>query len=78
MMKLLLVLLLLAPPPSITESNSKLRDRAQGPTPVTDKDLRPIKPPDCRNQAEVQRTLEQLSHGEAGDCFIRDKTAFRR
>jgi hypothetical protein len=57
---------------SLPERNVILRDRAVAPTPVTDKDLRPVKAPDCRNEAEIQRALEQLSHGEAGDCFIRD------
>jgi predicted nucleic acid-binding protein len=52
--------------------NIKLRERILGPTPVTDKDLRPQKAPDCRNEAEIQRALEQLSHGEPGECFIRD------
>ena len=70
----LLVLLLLAPgqTQSIGEANYKFRDRAFSPTPVTDKDLRLMKAPDCKTEAEIQRTLVQLSHGEAGDCFIRD------
>ena len=74
----LLILLMLAPGPSQPEANYKFRDRAMSPTPVTDKDLRPVKPRDCRSVAEVQRTLEQLRHGEPGDCFIRDRTAFSR
>ena len=77
MFKLLLALLLLAPPTSQPESASKLRDRAQGgPMPVTDKDLRPTKAPDCRNEAEVQKALQQLSEGGAGDCFIRTRAAY--
>jgi len=60
------------------EANLKLRDRASGPTPVTDKDLRPMKAPDCRTEAEIQRTLEQLSYGQPGDCFIRDIKRLQR
>ena len=75
----LLVFLLLAPGGgSIGDNRIDLRDRLQGPTPVTDKDLRPAKAPDCRDEAEVQRTLDQLSRGELGDCFIRDRRAFIR
>lgn len=71
LIKLLALAFLLQPAPA-PDSNLKFRDRAVGPTPVTDKDMRPTKAPDCRNEAEIQRTLEQLNHGEAGDCFIRD------
>ena len=75
----LLIALLLAPMPStgsIGDNRSLLFDRAQAPTPVTDKDLRPRKLPDCRSDAEVQITLDQIRHGEAELCFIRDKRAF--
>ena len=72
----ILIFLLLAPGAAQPEANVKFRDRAMDPTPVTDKDLRPVKAPDCRNEAEVQKALYQLSLGEAGDCFIRDRTAF--
>jgi hypothetical protein len=74
----LLVLLLLAPGASLPDTNVKLRDRLEGPTPVTDKDLRPVKAPDCKTEAEIQKTLEQLSYGERGDCFIRDASRFTR
>jgi hypothetical protein len=57
--------------------NIKLRERINGPTPVTDKDLRPAKLPDCRTAAEVQITIEQIRNGDPELCFIRDKTAFR-
>lgn len=63
---------------SIGEANFKFRDPAGGVTPVTDKDLRPMKAPDCRSEAEIQLALEQLSHGERGDCFIRDISRFKR
>ena len=74
----ILILLLLAPGAAQPEANVKFRDRVMDPTPVTDKDLRPVKAPDCRNDAEVRKALYQLSLGEAGDCFIRDKSAFNR
>jgi hypothetical protein len=70
----LIILLALAQTVPQPEANIKLRDRLQGPTPVTDKDLRPVKAPDCKTEAEIQKTLEQLSYGEPGDCFIRDKS----
>ena len=71
MLKLLglLILLQAAGTPDVS---IKFRDRAVGATPVTDKDLRPMKAPDCKTEAEIQRTLVQLSQGEPGDCFIRD------
>ena len=74
MLKLIILLAMMAPGTSLPESNVKLRDRLEGPTPVTDKDLRPVKAPDCKTEAEIQKTLEQLSYGEPGDCFIRDKS----
>jgi len=75
----LLIALLLAPSPSsgsIGDNRSLLFDRAQAPTPVTDKDLRPRKLRDCRSDAEVQVTLEQIRNGEPELCFIRDQRAF--
>ena len=79
MLQLLILLLLQPHGSSLPERNFQLRDRAQtAPTPVTDKDLRPMKAPDCKTEADVQRTLEQISHGEAGDCFIRDRRAFSK
>lgn len=73
MLQLLMLLLAAAQPVggSLPEQNLKLRE-IPSPTPVTDKDLRPVKAPDCKSEAEIQRTLEQLSHGEPGECFIRD------
>ncbi len=75
----LLIALLLAPVPggSISDNSLILRDRLEGPTPVTDKDLRPVKLPDCRTDTEVQVALEQIRKGEPEACFIRDRTAFR-
>ena len=74
MLKLIILLGMMAPGASQPDLNVKLRDRLEGPTPVTDKDLRPVKAPDCKTEAEIQKTLEQLSYGEPGDCFIRDKS----
>ena len=71
-------LLLLMQAAGTPDASIKFRDRAVGATPVTDKDLRPVKAPDCRNEAEIQRTLEQLSYGEPGDCFIRDARRLNR
>ena len=74
----LLIALLLAPSPgSIGDNRSLLFDRAQGPTPVTDKDLRPGRLPYCRSDDEVRITLEQIRHGEPELCFIRDAKAFQ-
>ena len=74
----ILAFMLLLPGGSQPEFNVKFRERVMDPTPVTDKDLRPVKAPDCRNDAEVQKALHQISLGEAGDCFIRDRSAFNR
>lgn len=78
MFQLLLLLYVQAAGASLPDQNVRFRDRVLDPTPVTDKDLRPARAPDCRNEAEVQKALEQISYGETGDCFIRDKTAFNR
>ena len=78
MFQLLLLLYVQAAGASLPDQNVRFRDRVLDPTPVTDKDLRPARAPDCRNEAEVQKALEQISYGEPGDCFIRDKTAFNR
>ena len=74
----LLMALMLAPSTSIGESKMMLRDRLQGPTPVTDKDLRPSRPPDCRTDEEVQHAVYQVRNGELGDCFVKDPRAFNR
>ena len=74
----LLILLLLAPDPSLPTTNVGARDRGIGTTAVTDKDLRPVKPRDCQNEAEVERAVAQVRSGEPGDCFVRDVSAFNR
>ena len=77
MFHLLIAMLLVQPNSgSIGENRLLLYDRAQGPTPVTDKDLRPTRLPDCRTAAEVQVTLQQIRNGEPELCFIRDQRAF--
>lgn len=63
---------------TIGDNRIILRDPQQGPTPITDKDLRPSRPPDCRSEAEVQRAVEQVRNGEAGECWVRDSRAFNR
>ena len=80
MLQLLMLLFVATAQPgggSQPETNLRLRETAS-PTPVTDKDLRPQKAPDCETEAEIQRTLEQLSHGEPGECFIRDISRLNR
>ena len=46
--------------------------------PVTDKDIRPSRPPACRTDAEVQIAVQQVRNGEAGDCWVKDASAFSR
>lgn len=75
----LLMAMMLAPGSgSIGDNRGILRDPLRGPTPVTDKDLRPTRPPDCRTQFEAARAVEQVRNGEKGDCWVRDATAFNR
>lgn len=78
MIHLLAALLLAGSGQSIGDNRGVLRDPMRGPTPVTDKDLRPSRPPDCRTDAEVQRAVEQVRNGELGDCWVRDAAAFNR
>jgi len=66
-----------APGPGIGEQ-ILLRDRAQGATPVTDKFLIPARPPNCRTEEEEQIALEQIRHGELGQCMVRDQSRTRR
>ena len=55
-----------------------IQDRAQAPTPVTDKFLIPTRPPNCRNAEEEQIALEQIRHGELGQCMVRDQSQINR
>jgi len=75
---ILLFLLALQPVGSSQPERNVILRETRSPTPVTDKDLRPVRAPDCRNEAEVQKALRQISYGESGDCFIRDISAFKR
>jgi hypothetical protein len=74
----LLMALLLAPPPSSLPDRAVITREQASPAPVTDKDLRPAKLPDCRSNAAVQRQLDAMKQGEIGECFIRDITALNR
>ena len=76
MMTPLLMLLVLAP---IERSLPEMKLQVQDPrsaTAVTDKRLIAPRLPDCRNDAEVQKTLVELRQGGQGQCFIRDVKAF--
>ena len=75
----LLALLLVGVPPgsSLPERNVILRE-VKPLTQVSDKDLRPVRPPDCKTEAEVVHAVEQVRNGQAGDCWVRDATAFNR
>ena len=78
MLKLLMIMAFAQAGGSLPESRVLLPDRAVGPTAVTDKTLRPVRPPDCRTEAEVQKAVAQVRDGQQGDCFVRDLAAFRR
>jgi hypothetical protein len=75
----LLALLLAGVPPgsSLPERNLILRD-VKPLSQVSDKDLRPVRPPECRTEADVQHAVWQVRNGEQGDCWVRDATAFNR
>ena len=77
MLKLLMIMAFQAGT-SLPDARVLLPDRAVGPTPVTDKMLRPVRPPNCQNEAEVQKAVAQVRDGQQGDCFVRDLSAFRR
>lgn len=76
MVPLLFLLLSGAPTgSSMPDRNIILRD-VRPLSMVTDKDMRPSKPPDCKTAEEVQRAVQEVRNGEAGECFVRDATAF--
>jgi hypothetical protein len=62
---------------SIPERNLILRE-VKPLTQVSDKDLRPVRPPDCKSEADVQRAVQQVRSGQQGDCWVRDASAFNR
>ena len=74
----LLMLLMLSPAQGgIPERFMIPRDQGTA-TPVTDKDLRPVRPPDCKTDEETARAVAQVRAGEPGECFVRDVSAFNR
>jgi hypothetical protein len=73
-----LLILLAAAAPGGGRTDVIIRERALAATPVTGMELRPVKMPDCRNDVEVNRALEQLRQGQAGECFIRDIKLIQR
>ena len=73
----LLVAMMLAPGGNIPESKLQVQD-PRGATAVTDKFISPTRPPDCKTDADVQKAVEQIRNGEAGECWVRDVTAFNR
>ena len=74
----LLVAMLLAPGSMSHPENNVIFREQREVTPVTDKDLRPTRPPECRTEADVQLAVQQVHQGQAGDCWVRDATAFNR
>ncbi len=78
MITVLMALMLAPGSGSIGDNRFILRDPLRGPTPVTDKDLRTARPPDCRTVEEVQRAVEQVRNGGIGECFVKDASAFNR
>ena len=76
-MMALLMLLALGPVHDIPEGKLQVQD-PRGATAVTDKYLLPSRPPDCKNEIEVQKAVEQVRNGERGECWVRDVTAFNR
>jgi hypothetical protein len=62
---------------SLPERNLPLRE-VKPLTQVSDKDLRPVRPADCKTEADVQRAVQQVRSGQQGDCWVRDATAFNR
>ena len=47
-------------------------------SPVTDKDMRPGRPPDCKTDEQTARAVAQVRAGEMGECFVKDVRAFNR
>lgn len=78
MVTLLAMLLAGAPPGSSLPDRMTVLREVRPLSVVTDKDLRPVKPPDCKSDAEVQRAVWQVRNGQQGDCWVRDATAFNR
>ena len=78
MVTLLALMLAGAPTPgSLPERRVILRE-VKPLTQVSDKDLRPTRPADCKTEADIRRAVEQVRSGQQGDCWVRDATAFNR
>jgi hypothetical protein len=77
MVSLLALLLAGLPPGSLPEQRLSIRE-VRPLSVVTDKDMRPTRPPECKTDAEVQHAVWQVRNGQAGDCWVRDATAFNR
>lgn len=77
MVSLLALLLVGVPPGSLPEQRLIIRE-TKPLSVVTDKDLRPVRPADCKTEADVQRAVQQVRSGQQGDCWVRDATAFNR
>jgi len=73
----LLIAMMLSPVDTGLTQRFLLRDPGTA-TPVTDKDLRPGRPPDCKTDEETARAVAQVRAGEAGECFVKDVRAFSR
>lgn len=73
----LLVAMMLSPTEVGLTQRFFIRDQATA-APVTDKDLRPARPADCKTEADVRRAVEQVRSGQPGDCWVRDASAFNR
>jgi hypothetical protein len=78
MVTLLAMMLAGAPIGSSLPERSLLLREVKPLTQVSDKDLRPVRPADCKTEAEVRHAVEQVRSGQAGDCWVRDATAFNR
>ena len=78
MVTLLALMLAGVPPGSSLPERSLLLREVKPLTQVSDKDLRPVRPADCKTEADVQRAVQQVRSGQQGDCWVRDATAFNR
>ncbi len=68
MLQLLTLIMLIQTPGPSTAERFLLRDRLQGPTPVTDKFLLPPKVKDCRTESDVRAALDARRYGDQEPC----------
>ena len=78
MVTLLALMLAGAPVGSSIPERSVMLREVKPLTQVSDKDLRPVRPADCKTEADVQRAVQQVRSGQQGDCWVRDASAFNR